>query len=89
MKSALELAMEKSARLTGDKKLSEAQKKEIAELRRIGEAKIAEAEIMCQKKLGETGGDPAAAAALAEQLRRDREKINEQTERKIAGVRGE
>jgi len=88
MKSALELAMEKSARLGGDKKLSDAQKKEIAELRKIGEAKVAEAEIMSQKKMGEAGGDPAAAAALAEQLRRDKEKINEDTERKIARVRG-
>ncbi len=51
LKSALEIALEKSKKMGGDEeliRLSSNQKKEIAEIRRVYEAKIAEAEILLQ-----------------------------------------
>ncbi|MBI4596696.1 MAG: hypothetical protein HY730_10050 [Candidatus Tectomicrobia bacterium] len=52
MKSAIELAMERSKRMSGGEEpsLSEEQKKEISEIRTKYKAKIAEAEILLQEE---------------------------------------
>jgi hypothetical protein len=53
LKSALEIAMEKSKKMGGDEevvRLSSNQKNEIAEIRKVYAAKIAEAEILIQEK---------------------------------------
>ena len=51
LKSAWEIALEKSKKMGGEEepvRLSSNQKKEIAEIRKVYEAKIAEAEILIQ-----------------------------------------
>jgi hypothetical protein len=51
LKSALEIALEKSKKMGGDEdliRLSSNQKNEIGEIRKVYEAKIAEAEILLQ-----------------------------------------
>ena len=53
LKSALEIALEKSKKMSGDEEtasLSSKQKNEIAEIRKVYTAKIAEAEILIQEK---------------------------------------
>jgi hypothetical protein len=52
LKSALELAMDKAKKMGGEEiaSFSSNQKKEIAEIRKIYEAKIAEVEILVQDK---------------------------------------
>jgi hypothetical protein len=52
LKSALELAMEKSKKMGGDEvpSLSSEQKDEIAQIRKVYEAKMAEVEILVQDK---------------------------------------
>jgi hypothetical protein len=52
LKSALELAMEKASKMGGDDipSLSPDQKREIAEIRKVYEAKFAEVEILVQDK---------------------------------------
>jgi hypothetical protein len=91
-KSAFELAMErlkKKDREAGvdEKPLTDAQREEIAEARRVSEAKLAEREILYQSSLRKTLGDPEAAAALEKEYRRDRELVNDERERKIASIR--
>ena len=52
LKSALEIAMEKSKKMGGDEeivRLSSQQKNEIAEIRKVYAAKIAEVEILIQE----------------------------------------
>jgi len=52
LKSALEIAMEKSEKMGGDEeivRLSSQQKNEIAEIRKVYAAKIAEVEILIQE----------------------------------------
>lgn len=51
MKSAVELAMEKSKKISGEEgQLSEEQKKEIAAIRNTYKAKMAEAEILLKEE---------------------------------------
>ena len=53
LKSALEIALEKSEKMGGDEeivRLSSQQKNEIAEIRKVYAAKIAEVEILIQEK---------------------------------------
>ena len=52
LKSALELAMEKSKKMGGDEipSLTSEQKDEIAQIRKVYEAKMAEVEILVQDK---------------------------------------
>ena len=51
LKSAFEIAMEKAGKMSGDEVLSldPEQKKEIAEIRKVYEAKFAEVEILVQE----------------------------------------
>lgn len=97
MKSALELAMEKlNARKTDDEAvvaLSDAQRQEIADLRKLYDAKIAEKEIMMQADMAKLfqRHPPQEAAAAAQQLREQiqqtKKALQEELEAKIAAVR--
>lgn len=89
-KSAFELAMERLRRRDAEegvveRRLSEEQKEKIGELRRVYEARLAEREILQRSKLAGTL-DPAAREALEDEYRRDRERLNEERDRKIAAV---
>ena len=97
MKSALELAMEKlNARQTDDTAavaLSDAQRQEIADLRKLYDAKIAEKDIMMQAEMAQLiqrrPPQEAAAAAheMREQLQQTKKALQEELEAKIAAVR--
>jgi hypothetical protein len=95
-KSAYELALEKlktQDRQRGEEaplKLSEAQKKEIAENRRVCEAKLAEREILFKSERGRLQLDPEAAEKLVkaeEDYARDRQRLEEQRDAAISRVR--
>jgi len=68
LKSALELAMEKAKKLGGEEAvpLSSKQKEEIAEIRKIYAAKIAEVEILIR--------DPEKREKELDRLRRERDR---------------
>ena len=69
LKSAWEIALEKSKKMGGEEelvRLSSNQKKEIAEIRKVYEAKIAEAEILIQ--------DLEKREMEIDRLRRERER---------------
>ncbi|MGE3539519.1 MAG: hypothetical protein AB7N91_19080 [Candidatus Tectimicrobiota bacterium] len=97
MKSALELAMEKlQARQADDNAvtaLSETQRQEIADLRKLYDAKIAEKDIMMQADIARLmqrrPPEEAAAAAqeLRAQLQQAKKALQEELEAKIAAVR--
>ncbi len=84
MKSALELAMERSGNVA---KLTPEQKKKIEDIRAVAKSKIAEEEIMTAKKIGGMD-DPAAIAQLKEQSAALIRKIEADTEAKVEKVRG-
>jgi hypothetical protein len=91
-RSAYELAMERLKRKDREagieeRALSDAQKAELAELRRVYEAKLAEREIHHHSQLRRAGGDPAAVEALEEEYRRDRERLIGERDRKLEKVR--
>jgi len=89
MKSAYELAMErlgKSAPLT---KLTDAQKKEIAEIESRYAAKIAEREIFLKEEVTKAmhKGDYEAVEQLEKQLVNERKALNDEKEEKKEKVR--
>ncbi len=90
-KSAYELAMERLRKKDADAgvtsgPVSDEQKAEIAEVRRVAEARVAELTIMHQSK---TAGilDPAVREVLDQELRHDVQRINEQRDRQVAAIR--
>jgi hypothetical protein len=90
-RSAYELAMERLRsrdREAGveERPLSDEQKARIAELRRVYEAKLAEAEIMKGQKLSRAR-DYAEHEAIEDEYRRDRERLASERDRKIDDVR--
>ena len=91
-KTAYELAMERLRRKDAvdgveEKVVTDEQKAEIAEIKRIYAAKIAEAEILHKSKL--MGLFDAEQRALVEQgHRRDLERLRDEQERKLAKLRG-
>ena len=94
MKSSLEIAMEKLRRQDAERgeaatTLTASQKKEIAELRRYYQAKLAEREILHQADLRKArpADDRDAVAALEEDFRRDKARLEAEMESKIAAVR--
>jgi hypothetical protein len=94
LKSAYELAMERlrakdrSEGVKDAKPLSDAQKEAIAEARSEAKAKLAELEILHRKNLAGTGGDPVEVAKIEEHYQRDRARIEDRLESKIAKIRG-
>ena len=91
LKSSVELAMERLAKKDADagvesQPLSEAQKAAIAEARNFYDAKIAEQEVLHQSKMRATF-DPSVRDTLAEEYRRDRERLVTERDRKIEKIR--
>ena len=91
MKSAYELAMERLNKTAPAVKLTNAQKKEIAELETRCKARIAEREIAVQPQIAaaRAAGEAEKAAELEQQLATDRRRAQEELESKKAKVRGE
>jgi len=80
LKSALEIAMEKSEKMGGDEeivRLSSQQKNEIAEVRKVYAAKIAEVEILIQEN--------EKREKEIERLRRERDRKIESLHQKVKG----
>jgi hypothetical protein len=91
-KSALELAMARLKKQdaeqgVSDRSLTEDQKTEIAEVRKMYGAKLAQEEILFKSK---TQGyiDSEARRTLEENYRRDVERITHERDRKIEKIRG-
>ena len=79
-KSAYELAMQRLKQKDRDegieeRAVSDEQKAEIAELRRVYEAKLAEREILHRSKMMKAAADASVVEALEDEYRRDRERI--------------
>jgi hypothetical protein len=87
MKSAYELAMERLNKTAPTVKLSEAQKKEIAELDSEYAAKIAAREITLKGEMAKAAEDPEQEGALREQLATDRKKLQAELEEKKERIR--
>ena len=89
MKSAYELAMERLNKNSPTVKLSDKQKKEIAELESKCAAKIAERELFIQEEIAKAvnKGDFEAIPQLEKQLVSDRKSLQVDLEEKRAKVR--
>lgn len=87
MKSAYELAMERLNKSAPVVKLSDAQKKELAELDSKYAAKIAEREIALNAEIAKAAGDFAKEESLREQLIMERKKLQAELEDKKEQVR--
>jgi len=87
MKSAYELAMERLNKTTPSVKLSNAQKKELAELESQYAAKIAAREISLKSEIAKVAGDGEKESALRDQLMTDRKKLQAELEDKKERVR--
>jgi hypothetical protein len=93
LKSAYELAMERLKAKDRDEgveesgPLSKKQKERIAALRQEAQAKLAELEILHQKNLAGTRGDPDEVRKTEENYRTDRSRVESRLESAIARVR--
>jgi len=92
-KTAYELILERLKKKDHDegveeRPLSDDQRARIAELRNVAKAKLAEREIFFNQSRRKAA-DPESLAALEEEYRRDRERIQSEQDRKIEQVRGE
>jgi hypothetical protein len=90
-KSAYELAMERLRKKDADSGveellLTEEQRAEIVEIKRVYSAKIAEADILHKSKLMTTW-EPAEREKLEQGHRRDLERLREDQDRKLERVR--
>jgi replication initiation and membrane attachment protein DnaB len=90
-KSAYEIAMERLRKKDAEQgivehPLTEEQKTEIAEIRRVYDARLAQAEVMHQSALHKTL-DAEGLATLEAEYRREREQIAAERDRKIERVR--
>jgi hypothetical protein len=91
LKSALELAMERLKKKDADegvetRPLTDAQKAAIAEARNFYESKLAEAEVLHQSKM-RASLDLEVRDALAQQYRRDHERLTSERDAKIEKIR--
>jgi hypothetical protein len=87
MKSAYELAMERLNKTAPTVKLSDAQKKELAELESQYAAKIAAREIALKGEIARTADDVEKESALRDQLATERRKLQSELEEKKERVR--
>lgn len=90
-KSALELAMARLRKKDRDegveeRPLTEEQRADIAEARKVCEARLAEREIL-HESAGGRAADPESAATLDEEYRRDRERFLYDRDKKIEEIR--
>ncbi len=90
MKSAYELAMERLSKTAPTQKLSDAKKKELAEVDSKYAAKIAEREIFLKGEMSKAAekGDYEGLAQLEKQLVSDRKSLEVEKEEKKEKVRG-
>ena len=90
MKTAYELAMERLGKASPTVKLSDEQKKEIAELESRYTAKIAERELFLKGEIVKAidRGDAEAIEQLEKQLVSDRKSLRAECEEKKEKVRG-
>jgi hypothetical protein len=91
-KTAYEIAMERLRKKDEDagiarREVTEADKAAIAEIRSIYQAKLAEIELRHQSSTTALWADPAALEAAQAEYRRDRERLTEERDRKIARIR--
>ena len=93
LKSAVELAMERMERETGDapRRLSDEQKRRIAAVRAKVEARIAEEEIAAQSHLRAAAqkGDSAAFEEAKRRLASEKRRLEESRDREIEKIRRE
>lgn len=91
MKSAYELAIERLDKSAPTKKLTEGQKRELAELDSIYAAKIAEREIAlgADVRNAERQGDAEAADQARRTLAAERQKLASELEAKKERIRGQ
>ena len=87
MKSSYELAMERLNKNAPTKKLSGAQKKELAELDSKYAAKIAEREIALETEIAKAAEDFAKEESLREQLAAERKRLQAELEEKKEQIR--
>lgn len=93
MKSALELALEKTANLQEGGPLTDEQRAEIADTEKIYQAKIAEQEIMLQSKLKSAaiqlhGADfSEVVGELRRQLGEEKDRLEREKAGKITAIR--
>jgi len=89
MKTAYELAMERLSKSSPTTKLTEQQKKEIAELESIYKAKVADREIFVKGEIAKAvdKGDGEAIEQLEKQLISDRKTLRAELEEKKEKVR--
>jgi hypothetical protein len=89
MKSAYELAMERLTKATPTVKLSDQQKKQLAELDSVYAAKIADREILLKGEIVKASatGDFEAVAQLEKQLASDRKTLQADLEEKKDKIR--
>ena len=90
MKTAYELAMERLNKTAPGTKLTDEQKKQIAELESICLAKIADRELLLKGEIAKAvdRGDDAAIEQLEKQLVSDRKSLRADLEEKKEKVRG-
>ena len=89
MKSSYELAMERLSKTAPAMKLTDSQKKEIADLESRSAAKIAERELLLESEVSKAvdKGDFEAVEQIKRQLVSDRKSITADLEEKKAKVR--
>jgi chromosome segregation ATPase len=88
MKSSYELAMERLSKNAPTKKLSDAQKKQLAELDSKYAAKIAEREIALKGEMAKVADDFEKVDVLQKQLTAERKKLQAELEEKKEQLRG-
>ena len=91
LKSSFELAMERLRQKDAEagvttRTLTDAEKAQIAEVRNLYEAKIAEAQVMHQSRLQKMP-DPAGREALENEFRVERERLTRERDRKVEKIR--
>lgn len=94
MKSALDIAMEKTAKAAEDRsKLTDEQRNRIAEVEKEYQAKIAEQEIMVESKLKAAARQATGqefnelVTALRDQLAQEKNRLEEEKTAKIQAIR--
>ena len=91
LKSSFELAMERLRQKDADagvtiRTLTDAEKAQIAEIRNVYEAKIAEAQVMHLSRL-QNMPDPAGREVLENEFRVERERLTRERDRKVEKIR--
>lgn len=89
MKSAYELAMERLNKNAPTQKLTEDQKKQIADIDSLYKARIAERELFLEEQLNKARvtGDAMAVEQVREELLREKKKLQAESEEKKEAVR--